>query len=109
MSACKNFLSFVVPNGCQVLEQKDKIWTDFVDHTHPRAKCSFKKGSIKVVNATINLNYLRNLSFLRQRTVTLIGKTFKPIKDIGHKKRLLFCFMAEATVQSIRTKRIESN
>lgn len=106
MNECENFLTFVMPDICKVLDQKDKIWTDFVRHTQPMAMCPFKKGKSKVVNATILPNYLRNLSFLRQRTVTLIWKFYKPIKNIRHKKRLLFCFMAEATVKSSRTKRI---
>lgn len=103
MVECENFFTFSMPDICQILDQKDQIWSDFIAHTKPRAKFPFQAGSIiKVVNASIDLNFLRDAPVITGYTWISIFKAFKSIKNMQYKKKLLFCFMTEVTVKSTR-------
>lgn len=98
MSQCENFGSFLVRDFCKILEQKNKIWSDTVEHTVPRAKCPFKSKSIIISNATVNLAYIAYLPFISDYTWILHYKAFKPINEVRQKKRLIYCFFNEVTV-----------
>lgn len=89
---------YPIPDLCKILDQKNKIWSDAVEHTQPRAKCPFNTTSIKVIDATLNLAYIAYVPFISGYTWVLYFKAFKPIKKMRYKKRLIFCFIAEATV-----------
>lgn len=104
MSQCENFGTYPISDVCQILDQKNKIWSDSVAHTQPRAKCPFNKTSVKVTNATINLAYITFLPFISDYTWILYFKAFKPINHLRHKKRLVHCFIVEATATKAVTK-----
>lgn len=103
MTQCINFQTFVIRDICKIADQKNQIWSDAIEHTQPKAKCPLNKGSIKITNATIDLIYLTYLP-IEGYTWTIVGKAFKSIANLKHKKQLLFCIMSEATVTKANRK-----
>lgn len=89
-----------------MVDQKNQIWSDAVDHTEPRAKCPLKKGTIKVTNASIDYGYIAFLP-IEGYTWTVFGKAFKPIANVKHKKQMLFCIMVESTVTKSSRKQVK--
>lgn len=97
MDQCENFDTFIIRDICVVLEEKDQIWSDFVEHTEPKFKCPFNRTSIKVTNATVNMSYLDHLP-LDGYIWVISGKLFKSIPNVRYKKQLLFCMMSESKI-----------
>lgn len=106
MNQCENFGAYPIPDLCKILDQKNKIWSDTVEHTQPKAKCPFNTTSIKVINATVNLAYIAHIPFLSDYAWVFYFKAFKPINKMRYKKRLIFCYIAEATItRAVKEKR----
>lgn len=97
MDQCENFNTFIIRDICTILGEKNKIWSDFVKHTEPKAKCPFNITSMKVKNATIDLSYIEHLP-LAGFIWVIHSKLFKAIPNVRYKKQLLFCALAESKV-----------
>lgn len=108
MTQCVSFDTLIIRDICKIVDQKNQIWSDAVDHTQPRPKCPLKKGTIKVTNATIDLSYIAHFP-IEGYTWTLFEKAFKPIANVKHKKQMLFCIVVEATVTKSNRKQIKGN
>lgn len=107
MSQCEHFGTFVIRDICKVINQKNKIWTNVIAHTEPRAKCPFHPSTIKIVNATIDYSYVL---YLPLDGYTWVGtmKFFKPIVGVRNRKKLLMCLMSEQTILKKRSKSTKS-
>lgn len=97
MDECEDFNTYVIRDICTVLDEKDRMWSNLVEHTEPRIKCPFNVKTIKVTNATVDLSYADELP-LDGYVWLIYGKLFKPIPKIRHKKQLLICIMGESKI-----------
>lgn len=98
MNQCDNQHTFVIPDVCKIFNQKNIAWTDLMLHTIPKTKCPLKPPLLKFRNATSDVSFLTYLP-LDGYIWTVSVRMFKPIANVRHKKRLLFCIMIEATIQ----------
>lgn len=97
MNRCDSQHTFVIPDICKILNQKNLVWSDLVAHTYPRIKCPLKPPKHEYRNATTDLSFITYLP-LDGYTWTVSVKMFKPIPNVRHKKRLIFCLMIVATI-----------
>lgn len=101
MSRCDHFDTLIVRDICRVLNQKNRMWTDFIDHTQPKAKCPFTENSIKVMNATVDLGFVSYLPLEGFLWINSL-KLYKSVESVQHEKVLLFCIMSEAHITKTR-------
>lgn len=97
MDECENFRTIVVRDICPVLDRKNALWTDLVEHTNPKASCPFNMTSMQVSNATLDLSYMDHLA-LDGFIWTFFFKVFKPIPNVRYKKEILLCLAIESKV-----------
>lgn len=101
MNQCEHFHNFVIHDICKIFDQTNQIWSDFIAHTKPRAKCPFKAVPVKVMNATVDFSYIANLP-LGGYAYILTFKVFKSIPNVRYKKEMFFCFLVESNVVNSR-------
>lgn len=94
---CENFDTILLPDVCKLFELKDKLWTDFMMHAHPKLKCPFNMKTIDITNATVDLGYIAYLP-LDGYDWTFLMRTFNPPAKGQKKKQMLFCGMYEVIV-----------
>lgn len=99
LTQCETFDTITIRDICKVLDMGDQIWTDFMAHTQPKAKCPFKMNSIRVINATVDLGYIANLP-LDGYAWIFDFKSFQPVAKTRYKKRLLYCGMSEVIIKN---------
>lgn len=75
-------------------------------NTQPKIRCPINSTVIKFRNATIDYSILAHLP-LDGFTWIAYLKVFKPIVNVRHKKRLIFCVMIEASV--IKNQQLENS
>lgn len=97
MTQCEHFQTFVIRDVCKIFDQSNQIWSDAMARTQPRAKCPFKAGVVKIINATLDFTYLTYLP-LEGYTYIVTYKIYKPIPSVRHKKQMVFCLIGEASV-----------
>lgn len=107
-SQCEHFNSFIIPDICKVFDQTNQIWTEIMSHTQPKIKCPLKSTTFKITNATIDYSLIAHLP-LDGYTWIIYLKVFKPIAKVRHRKRMMICILAEATIVTTKqeTKRRE--
>lgn len=96
-SQCEHFNTFLLPNFCNVFDQKNKLWSEIMAHTHPKLECPVKATNIKIVNATLDFSILSHLPLDGYIWIISI-KIFKPLANVRHKKRLILCTISEYTI-----------
>lgn len=104
MNQCDNHFTFVLPDICKVFNLKNNMWSDLAASANPRLRCPIKPPGFEIRNATIDLNYLSYLP-LEGFTWTVTFKIFKPIRNVRHKKKMLFCIINEGSVVKERRNR----
>lgn len=97
MDDCENFNTFIIRDICAIIDEKNKMWTDVVEHTEPRPKCPFDKKSLKMTNATWDMSYVDHLP-LDGHIWIFFMKLFKSIPNVRHKKESIFCMMFESKI-----------
>lgn len=97
MTRCETYDIFTIRDLCKVIELSDQFWTDFMVHTHPKAKCPFNMKTIKVTNATVDLGYLSYLP-LEGYNWTFFFKAFQSIAKTKDKYRLIYCGISEVNI-----------
>lgn len=98
-SQCESFSTWILPDICKVLNQKNQIWTDLMASTQPKIRCPINSPVVKFRNATVDYSLIAHLP-MDGFTWIINLKVFKPIVNIRHKKRLIFCVMIEVTVMN---------
>lgn len=105
MTECEHFHTFIIRDICKIFEQKNQIWSNFIAHTQPRAKCPFKAIPVKVKNATVDFSYITHLP-IGGYTYIMTIKVFKSIPNVRHRKQMLFCILNESSaIESIKSSR----
>lgn len=97
MNECENPNTFILPDICKILNMKNQYWSDLAAHTYPRVKCPLKASTMEIRNAITDLSFLSNLP-VDGFVWTINFKIFKPIPNVRHKKRLLYCMIIEGSV-----------
>lgn len=67
--------------------------------TQPKIRCPINSPVVKFRNATVDYSLIAHLP-MDGFTWIINLKVFKPIVNIRHKKRLIFCVMIEVTVMN---------
>lgn len=101
MTHCEHFDTLIIRDICKVLNQKNRMWSDFIGHTQPKVACPLNTTSIKVSNATVDLGYVSYLPLDGYTWITSL-KLYKSVESARRKKELLFCIMNEATITKTR-------
>lgn len=83
------------------MNDKNQFWREIVTHMEPKPICPFDVSSIKIMNFTMDLGFAARLPLDGYTWITSI-KLYKPIAHVRHRKHLLFCFIAEATITKQR-------
>lgn len=94
---CETYDTFTIRDLCKIIELSDQFWTDFMAHTHPRAKCPFDMKTIKVTNATVDLGYLSYLP-LDGYIWSFFIKAFQSIAKAKDKYRMIYCGVSEVNI-----------
>lgn len=103
MSRCENHHTLYLTDLCKIVNQKNRIWNEIVPHIHPKMDCPLKPPNYQFVNATIDISFVSYLP-LDGFIWTITIKTFKAIPKVRHKKRMVFCLMAEGSVLKVNRK-----
>lgn len=104
MTQCEDYDTIMIRDICNVLSLSNQMWTDFAQHTTPKAKCPFDMKSIMVTNATVDLGYVAYLP-LDGFYWSFLFKVFKSILRVRNKKKLLFCGSYEAIITKTHQKK----
>lgn len=103
MTNCESYDTLIVHDICKVLNQKSKMWSDFIERSQPKIRCPFKPPLVNTMNSTVNLGLVSHLP-LDGYTWLISLKLYKSIANNRHKKTLLFCIMSEATITRTRER-----
>lgn len=103
MNRCDNQHTLYLPDLCKIANQKSQIWNEAFTHIHPKMNCPLKPPNYRFVNATMDISFISHLP-LDGFIWTITIKTFKPIPNIRHKKRMVFCLMAEGSILRVNRK-----
>lgn len=104
MTQCEDYDTIMIRDACKMLSLSNQMWTEFAQHTIPKAKCPFNMTSIKVTNATVDLGYIAHLP-LEGYYWSFLFKVFKPILRLRNKKKMLFCGSYEAIITKTHQKK----
>lgn len=104
MNQCDNHYTVVLPDICKIFNMKNQLWTDLAAQTHPQLRCPLKPPTLEVINATTDLSVLSHLP-IEGFIWTLTFKIFRPIPNVRHKKRLLYCLIVEGSVVKDKMKK----
>lgn len=96
-SQCEHFNTFLLPNICNVFDQKNKVWSEIMAHAQPKLKCPVKDRIVRIVNATIDYSILAHLPLDGYIWIVYM-KIFKPLANVRHKKRLILCTISEYNI-----------
>lgn len=97
LTKCEDYNTLIHRNICDFWNKKSPIFNAFLDQVQPKLKCPLNMHSIKISNATADLNFAARLPLDGYTWITTI-KMFKSIAHVRHKKRLLFCLMSQNTI-----------
>lgn len=103
MNRCDNHHTLYLPDLCKIVNQKNEIWNEIISHIHPKMSCPLKPPTYRFVNATIDMSFISYLP-LDGFIWTITFKTFKPIPNVRHKKRMVHCWMVEGSIVRVKRK-----